>query len=248
MIGLPDAKKLMEDIPNKIVNYLGIVEDVNLLTEGKKEYIEIVVTPSTMREAICNAIVHRDYMGVHTQMKVYDDCIMLWNEDKLPEGINQEKLFAEHASQPRNRNIANAFYKAGFIETWGRGINKIRQGLKKMGLPEPKIENHISGTLITIYRNVGVNGTNDTNHVGNMSKTNVGNMSETKLTERQRFILSIIKANPFVTGKEMSETLSVTQRTIERDLAAMQKAGIIRHEGKVNAGVWVVLEKSQKKD
>ena len=50
----------------------------------------------------------------------------------------------------------------------------------------------------------------------------------------------------------MSETnvgnMSVTQRTIERDLAAMQKAGIIRHEGKVNAGVWVVLEKPQKKD
>lgn len=240
MIGLPDAKKLMEDIPNKIVNYLGIVEDVNLLTEGKKEYIEIVVTPSTMREAICNAIVHRDYMGVHTQMKVYDDCIMLWNEDKLPEGINQEKLFAEHASQPRNRNIANAFYKAGFIETWGRGINKIRQGLKKMGLPEPKIENHVSGTLIIIYRNGGVNGTNDTN--------NVGNMSETKLAERQRFILSSIKKNPLITGKEMSETLSVTQRTIERDLAAMQKAGIIRHEGKVNARGWVVLEKPQKKD
>ena len=240
MIGLPDAKKLMEDIPNKIVNYLGIVEDVNLLTEGKKEYIEIVVTPSTMREAICNAIVHRDYMGVHTQMKVYDDSIMLWNEGKLSEGINQEKLFAEHASQPRNRNIANAFYKAGFIETWGRGINKIRQGLKKMRLPEPTIENHVSGTLIIIYRNGDVNGTNDTN--------NVGNMSETNLTERQRFILSTIKANPLVTGKEMSETLSVTQRTIERDLSVMQKAGIIRHEGKVNAGVWVVLEKPQKKD
>ena len=48
MIGLPDAKRLMEDIPNKIVNYLGIVEDVNLLTEGKKEYIEIVVTPSNV--------------------------------------------------------------------------------------------------------------------------------------------------------------------------------------------------------
>ena len=152
-------------------------------------------------------------------------------------------MFAEHASQPRNRNIANVFYKAGFIETWERGINKIRQGLKKMGLPEPKIENHISGTLIIIYRNGGVNGTNGTN-----GTNNVGNMSETKLTEHQRFILSSIKKNPLITGKEMSETLSVTQRTIERDLAAMQKAGIIRHEGKVNAGVWVVLEKPQKKD
>ena len=57
VIGLPDAKKLMEDIPNKIVNYLGIVEDVNLLTEGKKEYIEIVVTPSTMPVA-CRGVYH----------------------------------------------------------------------------------------------------------------------------------------------------------------------------------------------
>ena len=52
----------------------------------------------------------------------------------------------------------------------------------------------------------------------------------------------MIKGNPFVTGKEMSETLSVNSRTIERDLAVMQRAGVIRHEGKDNAGVWVILE------
>ena len=67
-------------------------------------------------------------------------------------------------------------------------------------------------------------------------------MSETNLTERQRLILSAIKENPYITGKEMSETLSVTQRTIERDLAMLQKTGIIRHEGKVNAGKWVVIK------
>ena len=43
----------------------------------------------------------------------------------------------------------------------------------------------------------------------------------------------------------VSETLSVTQRTVERDFAILQKAGIIRHEGKVNAGIWVVLENSK---
>lgn len=75
-----------------------------------------------------------------------------------------------------------------------------------------------------------------------MSETNVGNMSEANLTERQRLILSSIKENPYVTGKEMSETLSVTQRTIERDLAMLQKTGIIRHEGKVNVGKWVVMK------
>ena len=48
IIGLSESKKLMEDIPNKIVNFLGIVADVNLLIENDKEYIEIVVSPSNM--------------------------------------------------------------------------------------------------------------------------------------------------------------------------------------------------------
>ena len=56
-----------------------------------------------------------------------------------------------------------------------------------------------------------------------MSETCRKRMSEANLTEHQRLILSSIKENPYVTGKEMSETLSVTQRTIERDLAMLQK-------------------------
>ncbi len=55
-------------------------------------------------------------MGVHTWMKVYDDRITIWNDGILSDGIDYEKLFSGHASQLRNRNLANAFYKAGFIE------------------------------------------------------------------------------------------------------------------------------------
>lgn len=68
-----------------------------------------------------------------------------------------------------------------------------------------------------------------------------GDMSETKLTERQQKILNLIKDSPTITGKQMSETLSVSQRTIERDLSAMQKKGVLKREGKDNAGVWVLL-------
>ncbi len=66
-------------------------------------------------------------------------------------------------------------------------------------------------------------------------------MSETKLTERQQKILNLVKESPTITGKQMSEMLSVSQRTIERDLSALQKIGILKHEGKDNDGVWVVL-------
>ena len=68
-----------------------------------------------------------------------------------------------------------------------------------------------------------------------------GDMSETKLTERQQKILNLIKDSPTITVKHMSETLSVSQRTIERDLSAMQKMGILKHEGKDNSGVWIVI-------
>ena len=65
-------------------------------------------------------------------------------------------------------------------------------------------------------------------------------MSETKLTERQQKILDLIKESPTITGKQMSETLSVSQRTIERDLSALQKKGVLKHEGMDNDGVWIV--------
>ena len=69
-----------------------------------------------------------------------------------------------------------------------------------------------------------------------------GDMSETKLTERQQKILNLIKESPTITGKQMSETLSVSQRTIERDLSALQKKGVLKREGKDNDGVWVIVD------
>ena len=70
-------------------------------------------------------------------------------------------------------------------------------------------------------------------------------MSETKLTERQQKILNLIKESPTITGKQMSETLSVSQRTIERDLSALQKLGVLKREGKDNDGMWVMIRASR---
>ncbi len=69
---------------------------------------------------------------------------------------------------------------------------------------------------------------------------NVGDVSETKITERQQKILNLIKESPTITGKQMSETLSVSQRTIERDLSALQKIGVLKREGKDNDGRWII--------
>ena len=67
-------------------------------------------------------------------------------------------------------------------------------------------------------------------------------MSKSKLTERQKKIRNLINESPTITGREMSETLSVSQRTIERDLSALQKVGVLKHEGKDNDGMWVIVK------
>lgn len=62
-----------------------------------------------------------------------------------------------------------------------------------------------------------------------------------RLTGRQRKILSLINESPTITGKKMSEILSVSQRTIERDLSVLQKFDVLKREGKDNDGVWIVI-------
>ena len=186
---------------------------------------------------------HKAYTGPAIQMRIYDRSIELWNYGLLPKELTPAALLQKHSSYPRNHNIANVFYKAGFVESWGRGFKKIAEEFERASLPLPTIEENGGGVMAIIQRktideviaergeDVGVN-------VG----VNSREISDVKLTERQTIMVSVIKSNPMVTAKQMSETLSVTVRTIERDLALMQKAGIIRHEGSDKTGFWVILE------
>lgn len=81
-----------------------------------------------LREALLNAIVHKDYSsGIPTQISVYEDKIVLWNPGQLPPGWTLERLLGKHPSSPPNPFLANAFFRAGYIESWGRGIEKIRR-------------------------------------------------------------------------------------------------------------------------
>ena len=122
----------------------------------------------------------------------------------------------------------------------------------------PTIEEYCGGVMAAIQRKTvneiiqeRENDTNNDDNAGRNVGRNVGrNTSDRvalKLSERQEVMKAIIKSNPTITAKQMSETLSVTARTVERDLSIMQKADIIRHEGATKAGTWVVLEQKTKR-
>ena len=225
--------------------------------EGMQRYEKLELPKEALREILYNAIAHKDYTGPDIQMHVYDSSMEIWNEGELPEGYTQETLFASHSSKPRNHKIANVFFKAGFIDTWGRGFQKIRDGFEADGIPMPQIENFCGGVRVTIERTVFVKLSHVGSSVGSDVTSSVISLSPVKLTKRQQVILGII--HRFVVehvvegvveaGVEIPSALSIAKqidtssRTVQRELAYLQAQGIIRRVGADFSGYWEIIEK-----
>ena len=108
------------------------------------------VPREALREAVLNALVHRDYMvPAPVQIRVYEDCLVLWNPAVLPEGWTVQTLREPHSSQPHNPEVANAFFRAGEIEAWGRGIARIFNACRQGGAPEPELRFDAGGVWMT---------------------------------------------------------------------------------------------------
>jgi ATP-dependent DNA helicase RecG len=141
------ATKVMEKLNDKYlirpISYKGL------------ERLEPLEYPEpALREAVLNAIIHKDYSSTWIFLRVYDDKLEIWNPGKLPEELTIEKLKEAHSSYPRNANIAGVFFKAGYIESWGRGTNNIITACTEAGLPEPVIEEDQGGIRVTFLKSI----------------------------------------------------------------------------------------------
>jgi ATP-dependent DNA helicase RecG len=118
--------------------------------EGLHRYETPPYPREALREAFLNALVHKSYgSGIHIQCRVYDTRLTLWNEGKLPDDLPAEALLRPHASKPRNPLLAAACFKAGYIDAWGRGIEKMTHACESAGLPTPTFESNSGGVLAT---------------------------------------------------------------------------------------------------
>ena len=122
-----------------------------------------------------------------------------------------------------------------YMEKRGSGLTRICNETKALEGYKEELKPVFKSTPTQFQTTIFA--TSDTQNVGDSD----GDVSETKLTERQQKILNLIKGSPTITGKQMSETLAVSQRTIERDLAALQKMGVLKREGKDTDRTWIVF-------
>jgi ATP-dependent DNA helicase RecG len=92
-----------------------------------------------IREAIYNSIIHKNYASqIPIQISVYEDKLYIANDCIFPAGWTVETLLKKHRSKPYNPNVANGFFRSGFVEIWGRGIEKICETCKEYGIERPE--------------------------------------------------------------------------------------------------------------
>ncbi len=120
-------------------------------TGRRKEKYELPYL--AIREAIANAVAHRDYrISSHIDIAIFDDRIEIWSPGELPLGIKLKDILIKRVSVLRNPGIAEVLFLAGYIERWGSGINKINQLMDEYGLPKPVYEETSGNFLVTFKR------------------------------------------------------------------------------------------------
>ena len=168
------------------------------------------IPEAAFREAIANGLIHRIW-DVESQIRVlmFEDRIEVVSPGGLPAGITKEEYLSGKLSVLRNRNLANVFYRLGFVEIFGTGIMRIRQ-LYEKSLRKPEFE--VSENAIQIVLPVWE--------------------SNLDLTEDEKMIYGILSKNRLKSMGEIAPYVSFGRSKTTKLLKEMEEKGIITVEGK----------------
>jgi hypothetical protein len=117
-----------------------------------------LIPPDAMREILVNAFIHRDYSiaGGAVSLAIFDDRVEIWSAGTFPAGITPDMLARKHLSVLRNPTIAEMFQRAGLIEQWGRGTNRVIEMCRAAGIAVPMFQEIGPFAVVTFRVRVGV--------------------------------------------------------------------------------------------
>ena len=193
-----------------------------------------------LREAMTNCIIHADLM-LNSVLKVekYDDKFVFTNPGLLK--LPVEQIYAGEETRARNQRIQNMFRMIGFGENLGSGFPLILSAWNEKHWLKPQLIEQRDLLQVKLILSI---------ETKNVVKDVVKDVVK-EISERQRIILDFIAENPTLSANAMSEKMSeklsektgIVPRTIQRDLADLQKKGIIVREGGRKDGRWVIINK-----
>jgi len=214
------------------INIAGVISGSGL---RRKDVLEI--PEEVFREAVLNAIVHRDYSisGSDIKIAVYNSRIDVISPGGLPKSITVEEIYAGR-SEIRNKIIARIFREAGIIEQWGSGIPRIREACEQKGLKTPEISENGMFVKLTIYRRI-----KETEMNGKNAQSTIKISKGSKIGEEKERVYQLIKENGNCTVNDISRLMSISEASVQRRLESLQKENRIRRLGSKKSGEWKII-------
>ena len=233
------------DMVNKSIAFVGtqirehtyLGKDARFVT--KAEYPEFV-----WKELIINAITHRDYsiLGTDIQIKMFDDRISVESPGNLPSIVRLDNMRYVHFS--RNPIIAKFLKMHKFVREFGEGVDRMYRELQEAGNPSPKYEQIAFMIVGTAYSSMFAHSVETE---GILTET----MEETekdlekdleKISENQSKILELMRLNPYITQEELSKKIGINSKNIRNNILKLKNAGLITRIGPDKGGRWQVNE------
>lgn len=168
------------------------------------------IPEAAFREAIANALIHRVW-DVDSQIRVsmYDDKIEVVSPGGLPSGITEDEYLSGKLSVLRNRNLANVFYRLGFVEIFGTGITRIKQIYSEASVkPSFEVSENAIQIVLPVYE------------------------ESTNLTEDEKIVYKLLSKNMLKSMSEIAPYISFGKSKTTKILKDMEQKGVIAIEGK----------------
>ncbi len=220
----------------------------------RKESYELPV--EAIREMIINAHCHRNLWDDSCiQVAVYDDRLEVTSPGGLFNGLTYEEIMNGH-SKLRNRAIANIFNQMGLVESWGTGIRRIMMAAESYTLPVPEVQAFDDMFRVNLFRSVSevriqenigqVSECQERHSYGSSVKgsvkcgENAVKFGENALSDTKNIILTLLEENNRSSAAVLAERLSVSVRTVEKNIRELREAGILVRRGSARGGYWEI--------
>jgi ATP-dependent DNA helicase RecG len=237
-VDIVDRKDFIGDFFTNIESSLDFVErHINVAAKIETTIREDVweIPKVALREAIVNAVVHRDYLetGARVMIEIYPDKIIISNPGGLPKGM-PEADFGKY-SLARNATLANLMQRAGFIEKLGTGITRIRQEAEKAGIHN--VEFSFGYFFAVEFKR---KKSSEKGSVENSEKSSLKIISK-GLNDSQLALLNCITDNPGISTKMISIQLSRPERTLEKQIKLLISKELIERRGSKKTGGYFIM-------
>ncbi len=213
-------KNLLSNFENAYKYILSKLNTNYIIKQKRTEKLEL--PKEAIREALINAIVHRDYFSAgHVQVDIFIDRLEISNPGGLVSGLSEEDF--GKVSLPRNPLLMDLMLRANNVERVGSGIKRIKDAMKEYGL---RVEFIKTKFFRVVFKR----------------KTLIPKGSEKSSEKSSEKIIELMEKNNEITILELSKEIVLSTRAIEKSIAKLKEKGLIKRVGSAKGGYWKVLK------